>query len=174
MSLVVFLRGVNVGGHRTFRPSILAARLKHLGITNIGAAGTFVVRESVSQESLREQIAGQLPFETEIMICQGAGIRRLISRDPLAGQSLKPDMVRFLSIAARSPGKPPELPLDIPQDQPWHVRIVARDGRYFFGIYRKGMHAVRYLGKLDSIIGARVTTRNWNTLAEIARVLDAG
>ncbi|MBY0496071.1 MAG: DUF1697 domain-containing protein [Cyanobacteria bacterium] len=41
MALVVFLRGVNVGGHRTFRPAALAKQLEHLGAINIGAAGTF-------------------------------------------------------------------------------------------------------------------------------------
>jgi len=30
MSLVVLLRGVNVGGHRAFRPSTLVGQLKHL------------------------------------------------------------------------------------------------------------------------------------------------
>jgi uncharacterized protein (DUF1697 family) len=42
MALVVFLRGVNVGGHRTFRPSILARELSDYGVVNVGAAGTFV------------------------------------------------------------------------------------------------------------------------------------
>ena len=47
MALVVFLRGVNVGGHRTFRPTVLAKQLKHLGAVNIGAAGTFVVHRPI-------------------------------------------------------------------------------------------------------------------------------
>ena len=41
MALVVLLRGANVGGHRTFRPSTLAGQLKHFGVVNIGAAGYF-------------------------------------------------------------------------------------------------------------------------------------
>lgn len=40
MALVVLLRGVNVGGHRTFRPTMLTEELKHLDAINIGAAGT--------------------------------------------------------------------------------------------------------------------------------------
>lgn len=46
MVLVVLLRGVNVGGHRTFRPTTLAKQLAHLDAVNIGAAGTFVIRRS--------------------------------------------------------------------------------------------------------------------------------
>jgi hypothetical protein len=42
MALIVFLRGVDVGGHRTFRPSILARELSDHDVVNVGAAGTFI------------------------------------------------------------------------------------------------------------------------------------
>src|SRR5580704_450692 len=71
MALVVLLRGVNVGGHRTFRPATLAKQLKHLDAVNIGAAGTFVIRRPVTRAKLRAELARRLPFDAEIMICQG-------------------------------------------------------------------------------------------------------
>src|SRR4029077_20423952 len=37
MALVVFLRGVNVGGHRTFRPSVLARELSEYDVVNVQA-----------------------------------------------------------------------------------------------------------------------------------------
>lgn len=83
MALVVFLRGLNVGGHRSFRPSTLAKDLQHLDIVNIGAMGTFVVRQSVNRAMLRDEIASRLPFNVEIMICEGREIEncwRTISR----------------------------------------------------------------------------------------------
>ena len=55
MALVVLLRGVNVGGHRTFRPTTLAEQLKHLDAANIGAAGTFVIRRPVTRAQLRAE-----------------------------------------------------------------------------------------------------------------------
>ena len=66
MPLVVFLRGVNVGGHRTLRPTTIAEQLKHLDAVNIGAAGTFVVRRPVTQAHLRAELARRLPFDAEI------------------------------------------------------------------------------------------------------------
>jgi ABC-type phosphate transport system auxiliary subunit len=53
VAVVVLLIGVNVGGHRTFRPSVLAEQLQHLAAVNIGAAGTFVIRRSVPRAQLR-------------------------------------------------------------------------------------------------------------------------
>jgi hypothetical protein len=61
MTHVVFLRGVNVGGHKTFRPSLLAKQLKYCDVVNIGAAGTFVVRNSISQADLRSELLRRLP-----------------------------------------------------------------------------------------------------------------
>src|SRR4051812_7187391 len=79
VAVVVFLRGVNVGGYRTFRPTELMKQLKHLDAVNIGAAGTFVIRKPISQSQLRAELASRLPFETEMMICKGSEIVRLMS-----------------------------------------------------------------------------------------------
>src|SRR4029079_6176876 len=49
MALVAFIRGVNVGGHRRFRPSLLAKELRAYDVVNIGAAGTLVVRKPGSR-----------------------------------------------------------------------------------------------------------------------------
>jgi hypothetical protein len=35
------------------------------------------------------------------------------------------------------------------------------------------MKAIGYLGKLDAAFGVPVTTRNWNTVSTIAKVLSA-
>jgi len=63
---VVFLRAVNVGTN-TCRPALIAKQLGKFGVVNIGAAGTFVVRENVSESTLRAAIAKKLPFKGEIM-----------------------------------------------------------------------------------------------------------
>ena len=103
MALVVFLRGVNVGGHRTFRPSTLIEQLKHLNAVNIGAAGTFVVRQPVRRAQLRLEFARRLPFTAEITICHGREIIRLMSCDLFSGHLVRPDMVRFVSVLSQAP-----------------------------------------------------------------------
>jgi len=49
-----------VGGHRTFRPTVLAKQLAHLGTVNVGAAGTFVVRHAISRVTLRAELERRL------------------------------------------------------------------------------------------------------------------
>ena len=98
VALVVFLRGVNVGGHRTFRPAKLAEHLKHQGAVNIGAAGTFVIRHSVSQAEVRAEVARKLPFDAEIVVCQGREIAKLTTKHHFAHQPVQRDVVRFVSV----------------------------------------------------------------------------
>jgi uncharacterized protein (DUF1697 family) len=171
MALVVLLRGVNVGGHRTFRPSELAKKLADLGVVNIGAAGTFVVRKPVTQARLRAELIRRLPFAAEIMICQGRDLLGLASREHFADQPARNDIVRFVSILARSPLAAPPTPFRLPVRGQWLLKVLAREQRFVFGVYRRQMQAIRYLGELDRLFGVPATTRNWNTIAAIAKVL---
>lgn len=171
MVLVALLRGVNVGGHRTFRPSLLAGQLAHLDVVNIGAAGTLVVRQPVTQARLRDELARRLPFDTEMVICPGREIAGLVSRTPFAGQPAGSDIVRFVSFLTRSPRAAPAMPLVLPATGRWLLKILGRDRRFVYGMYRRQMKAIGYLGALDRLFGVPVTTRNWNTILAIARVL---
>jgi uncharacterized protein (DUF1697 family) len=172
VALVVLLRGVNVGGHRTFRPSTLAQQLKHLDAVNIGAAGTLVIRQRVSRAQLRVELARRLPFDTEIMICEGREIVRLMSRDFFSDHALRADIVRFVSVLSKSPRSAPSTPMSIPSTGTWLVRILAREDRFVVGLYRRQMKAIGCLGTLDRVFGVPVTTRNWNTISAIAKVLN--
>lgn len=174
MSLVVLLRGVNVGGHRTFRPSRLAEQLKHLDVVNIGAAGTFVIRQSVSRAQLRVEFARRLPFDAQIMICAGRDLVRLMSREFFSDRMIRHDIVPFVSVLSRAPRSAPSMPMSIPTTGTWLVRILARENRFVVGMYRRQMKVISYLRTLDRVFGVPTTTRNWNTIAAIAKVLDKG
>jgi len=137
MALVVLLRGVNVGGHRTFRPAKLAEQLRHLDAVNIGAAGTFVIRRPVTRDQLRAELTRRLPFDAEIMICEGREIAGLIAQHPFADQPARPDMVRFVSVLSRRPRSAPSTPMRFPASGTWLLKILARDNRFVFGVYRR-------------------------------------
>ena len=174
MALVVLLRGMNVGGHRRFRPSTLAKRLKHLDAVNIGAAGTLVIRRRITRAQLRVELARRLPFASEIAICNGREIARLVSGHHFAGQPMRPDIVRFVSVLSGRPRLTPRTPMRFPARGQWLLKLLARDNRFVFGVYRRHMKVIGYLGELDRLFGVPATTRNWNTLTAIARALDVG
>jgi uncharacterized protein (DUF1697 family) len=171
VALVVFLRGINVGGHRTFRPTRLAAALKHLGAVNIGAAGTLVLRQPMSQAQARAEVARRLPFVAVVVVCQGRDITKLLSKNPFAGQPVQPGVVRFVSVLSQRPRLAPSTPMRFPSSGQWLMKILTRRNRFVIGMYRRHMKVIGLLGSLDRLYGVSATTRNWNTIAAIAKVL---
>jgi uncharacterized protein (DUF1697 family) len=174
MALVVLLRGVNVGGHRTFRPTVLAGQLRHLDAVNIGAAGTFVIRKPITQSRLRAEVAQRLPFDAENVIFKGRELSELLTHDYFADEPARSDIVRFVSVLSGRPRLEPSLPMSFPAEGKWMMKVLVREGRFVVGMYRRRMEAVRQFGKLDKLFGVPVTTRNWNTIVAIAKVLGDG
>jgi uncharacterized protein (DUF1697 family) len=171
MALVVFLRGINVGGHRTFRPSILAKGLADYDVVNVGAAGTFVVRKPGSRTEFRAQLLRKLPFEAEVALCDGRDLTRLEKENPFEAVPLRPDIVRFVSILSRAGHGGADVPFTIPPHGQWFVRVIASRKRFVFGVYRRHMKTIGYLGQIDQMFGAPAITRNWNTILALIRIL---
>jgi len=150
MTLVVFLRGTNVGGHNTFRPSVLAREMSDYDVVNVGAAGTFVVRKPGSRTKFQYELRQKLPFEAEVISCAGR------------------DLIRLEAETGRSPDS---LPITLPGDRDWFVQIIGSKNRLVFGMYRRHMKTIRYLSQIDEVFGVPATTRNWNTVLAIIRIL---
>jgi uncharacterized protein (DUF1697 family) len=181
MRWVVFLRAVNVGGTNRCQPALIAKQLAKFGIVNIGAVGTFVVREDVSESTLRAAFTRKLPFKCEIMICPARDIIKLVrqwtdspwraSKDQFSRQASGPDITRFVSVLAKRLRVLPSLPLSLPSDDDWLLKIIAIQDRFVLGLYRREMKAISYLGKIEKCLGVPVTTRNWNTIEKIVKIL---
>ena len=172
MPLIALLRGVNVGGHRVFRPAQLPAQLPELGLVNIGAAGTFVVRKRVSPERVRAALAKALPFATAIVIVDAAEIRRLAEEDPLAEYAGQKDITRFVTVLGGEPDAEPILPVEFKDGRRWLIRIVGRTGPFALGVYRRDPKTIGLLSRVDRLFDVPMTTRNWNTIGAIVKALD--
>jgi uncharacterized protein (DUF1697 family) len=172
MKFVVFLRAVNVGGTNRCQPALIAKQLAKFGVINIGAVGTFVVREGGSESALRAAIARKLPFKCEIMICPARDIIKLASKDPFAREPSGPDITRFVSVLHKRLPAPPPLPLSLPSNDAWLLKIIAIQDRFVLGLYHREMKAISYLGKIEKLLGVPVTTRNWNTIQKIVEILN--
>src|SRR3989441_10449889 len=171
MALVVFLRGVNVGGHRTFRPSILAQELSDYDVVNVGAAGTFVVRKPGSRAKFRAELLRKLPFETDVVLCDGRDLVGLETEHPFGTKPSRPDVVRFVSILSKPGRGRASIPITLPPRGKWLLRVIASKNRFVFGVYRRHMKTIGYLGRIDRLFGVPVSPRNCNTTISIWRIL---
>jgi len=173
MALVVFLRGVNVGGRKTFRPSVLARELSDYGVVNVGAAGTFVVRKPGPREKFRAELLRKLPFEATVVLCDGRDLIRMEMENPFGTEPPRPDIVRFVIILSKADRGLVTIPCSLPPWGPWFVRVIASKNRFVFGVYRRHMKTIGYLGQIDKLFGVPATTRSWNTMVAIVRILGA-
>jgi uncharacterized protein (DUF1697 family) len=173
MASVVFLRGVNVGGHKTFRPSALARQLKALDAINVGAAGTLVIRKAASQAALRAELLRRLPFRAEIMICRSREILDLASADPFAREATGDGVTRYVSILAKRPRMRPALPLLRPEGSGWQVKLFAVSEPFVLSLHRKQDRLRIYPNEVvETSLGVPATTRNWSTISAVCGVLE--
>lgn len=174
MPWVVFLRAVNVGRTNRCQPALIAKQLAKYDVVNIGAVGTFVVREDVSESTLRAAITKKLPFKCEIMICAACDVVRLASKNPYEEQPSGPNITQFVSVLTKPIPLPVSLtlPLALPSDEDWLLRIITIQNRFVLGVYRRQMKAISYLGKLEKLLGVPATTRSWNTIEKVLKILN--
>ena len=170
MSSVVFFRAVNVGGHQKFQPGELAKELAEFGVVNIGAAGTFVVRENVSQAKLRDEILHRLRFKPELMICPAREVLELVRGNWFGDLPARKDLGRFVSVLQKAPRAKPPLPIKQPAGAKWEVWVVAITGRFALSIRRLGQTYSNAV--VEKHLGIPATTRNWNTIEVICEVLE--
>ena len=171
MALIVFLRGINVGGHRTFRPSLLAKELAAYDVVNVGAAGTLVVRKPGPRTRFLAELRRKLPFEAVVSCCDARDLIQLEVDNPFVGEPVDREVVRFVSVLSKANRSKDSLPVAFPSGDDWFVRIIGSKNRLVFGVYRRHMKTIRYLGEIDGFFGAPATTRSWSTMLSVVRIL---
>ena len=170
---VVFLRGVNVGGARVFRPKVFSDGLDHLGCINVGAAGTFVIRERIAEAKLRTEFTRRLPFETHMMILKADTIIAIVDRNPFADGKHDKKLRRFGSVMSKAPVKIPSLPLPEPAGAKWLTKLTGVEDKLAWGWWRTldGIHFRDPNMLVEQHLGVKATTRNWNTFEKIREIL---
>ena len=171
MALIVFFRGINVGGHRAFRPSVLAKELGIYDAVNVGAAGTLVVRKPGLRARFLAELRRKLPFEATIAFCDSRDLIRLEKDNPFGTEPPPADVVQFVSILSEAGHRRVSLPIALPEGGEWLVRIIGSKNRLVYGVYRRRMKTIGYLGQIDRLFGAPATTRSWSTILSVLRIL---
>jgi len=171
-SLVVFLRGVNVGGNKTFRPAEVA---RALGAVNLGAAGTFVLHAGGAESAVRKSILAALEFECEVIVCRGGDVVALARRAEKDPPPYGKDLKTMVSVLAGRPKAPPKLPVEVPAGaDAWQVRVTAVDGPFVTSLWRRREGRFVYPNEVvEKLFGVPGTTRGWSTIGAIVKALES-
>lgn len=145
-----------------------AAFAKKLDLVNIGAAGTFVSRRSVSAAAL----ARELPFEAmDIAVRPAREVLGLVE----AGRPKVPANAQlFVSVLVRAPVKRPRLPFERPEGRDWVLRVLERRGAFVVCARRiDRQRGLDQSGVLARAFDVPSTTRSWGTMERIATAIRA-
>ncbi|HEX4438533.1 MAG TPA: DUF1697 domain-containing protein [Thermoanaerobaculia bacterium] len=171
-SLVVFLRGVNVGGNKTFRPAELA---RALDAVNVGAAGTFVLHAGGAESAVRKSILKALEFECEVIVCRGADVVALARRAEKEPRPYGKDLKTMVSVLAAKPKGATRLPVAVPDGKDWQVRVTEVDGPFVTSVWRRRAGRLIYPNEVvEKLFGVPATTRGWSTIETLRRIVEAG
>ncbi len=173
MSSVVFMRGVNVGGHKTFRPSALARQLPTFRVVSIGAAGTFVVGTDVIEREARNAFLKHLGFDAQMMICPADDVIHLVKVQPFADEACSKADGQFISVLESRPRRLPQLPLRVPAGEHWQVAVTAVHGRFVVTLLRRVGRTLLYPNEVvEKCLGVAATTRGWSTILKVHQALE--
>ena len=178
MRWVVFLRAANVGKHNRFQPSVLAKQLSKFGVINVGAVGTFVIREDVDEKTLRAAIVRKLPFKCDVMICRAKEIVDLVRDNPLKNERTDDNRRIFLTVMSKPPVSSGRQslapPFYAPTKENWEVKIFKIKGMFALSLWRRLKENPLYPNQvIEKISGVTTTTRSWNTIEKVAKILKA-
>jgi hypothetical protein len=113
----------------------------------------------------------RLPDLDHAKLCDSRDLIRLEMENPFGTQPSRPDIVRFVSILSKGVRGLTSIPYTLPSCGEWFVRIIASKNRFVLRVYRRDMKTIGCLGQIDKLLGVKATTRNWNTIIAIVRIL---
>ena len=87
-----------------------------------------------SRAKFRAALLSKLPFEADVMLCDGRDLLRLETANPFGTQPSPPDVVRFVSILSKAGAVRAWLPVSFPSDGQWLVRVMASEGQFVFDV----------------------------------------
>ena len=123
------------------------------------------------ETKFRAALLRKLPFEAEVVMCDGRDLLRLETTNPFSAELPPADVVRFVSILSKAGAVRASLPVTFPSDG----RVVGTGDRVRWTVrvwHVPSSHEDDRLSRqIDKLYGVAATTRNWNTIAAIVRIL---
>ena len=168
---VVFLRGINVGGHTVIKTTLLKA-FESLGFQNVStykqSGNVIFYAASADPEAVTAKVEAKLRevlgYEVATSVCTIAQLKQILDVSAFKGcETIDASfLVTFLS---STPSEAPlELPLTIPKST---AQIIASKGMVVFSVTHGGGEGGMPNPFLESKLKVKATTRNLNIIREI-------
>lgn len=173
-----FLRGINVGGRTIIKMEDLRKTFEALGFTGVKtvlASGNVIFdAEEEDLAALSRTIAGRLSEmlgrDIIVIVRPMEDLRELVARHPFDGIDITPEtrlFVTFLSERAEGRDTPGES-----VSNGYRILSVS-DGIVYSTLEGiSGFGGAELMGAMEKKYGKKLTTRTWETIVKVIRVID--
>jgi len=171
-----FLRGINVGGHKTIKMDELKKAFEALGFENVktllASGNVLFAAPAASESTLAKKIEKKLEtaFEHEIgvLIRKIAELQRLAEADPFARVKVTPQTRLYVTFLAEKTKSSLKIPYESP-DKNFKILCATESEVCSVLTLSPNSRTVDLMSILEKEFGRRVTTRNWNTIEKILK-----
>ncbi|GAB5527830.1 MAG: DUF1697 domain-containing protein [Roseivirga sp.] len=170
---VLFLRGINVGGHKKVPMADLRKTLGSIGCENVvtllNSGNVIFDLPQDSEPGLEERISNLLQqtfgFPIPVLIRTAKDIQALFATDPFEGIEVHKDIRLYVSFLKED--KRVELNLPWSSDD-GSFKILSDDNRSIISILDLSISGTpQAMDSLEKKYGKDITTRNWKTIDRI-------
>jgi uncharacterized protein (DUF1697 family) len=174
---VAFLRGINVGGHHKVPMSELKKELQKLGFENVVTllnSGNIIFEaagESILnlEEKTSEHLGKSFGFPVPTIIRRSEVIHELLSNNPFKDIVVTKDIRLYVSLLNKDSESGLELPWTCADSS---YRIIEKRGKTVLSILDLSIsNTPKAMEAFERYFGKDVTTRNWNTIERIGKIL---
>ena len=170
---VVFLRGINVGGHTVTKDTLQKA-FESLGFHEISTfkqSGNIIFQaNSPEPDAVKKQIETRLSqtltFQVAVFIRTFEQLKKITELDPFKGHEEKDADFQVTFLETTPEPFPLALPIRIPKST---ADVISALGTEVFSVTRGHGDGGMPNPFLESKLKMKCTTRNWNVITEIAK-----
>ncbi len=173
---VAFLRGINVGGHKTVKMEELKRAFESLGFEQVEtllASGNVLFDSPAASESalvkkIEKTLATAFGFEIGVCVRRIEELQRLAETSPFAGVKVTPQTRLYVTFLAEKPKSGLKIPYESP-DKNFKIIRATESELCSVLTLSPNSRTVDLMSILEKKFGGRVTTRNWNTINKVLK-----
>jgi len=170
---IVFLRGINVGGHIATKATLQEA-FESLGFHNVSTfkqSGNIIFDANSSHpETIKKQIETKLKetlsFQATVFVRTIPQLKKLLELDPFRGHEEEEADFQVTFLEATPKQFPVTLPVRIPKST---ADVISYCGSEVFSVTRGHGDGGMPNPFLESKLKTKATTRNWNVITDIIK-----
>lgn len=176
---VAFLRGINVGGNTMIKMEELKRTFEALGCKDsktVLASGNVIFTTSqidavVLTKKIEESLKKTFGFVITVILRTGAEMQTLIAANPFKNSTITPLTRLYVTFLSESHKSTIKTPYASPQKYFTILRITNTDVCSVVTLMPQ-LGTTDIMKTLEKEFGKRITTRSWNTILKIGKVLE--